>query len=91
MLPPQKHYCQILVWQGLQVWCRDAEKVGDEQVLLGKVDYLIETGANDVLVVKACAGSVDNRERLIPYLPGQTVRRVDTDEALIEVDWFVDE
>ncbi|GAB5450490.1 MAG: ribosome maturation factor RimM [Halioglobus sp.] len=72
---------------GLSVWCLQ----GSERVLLGKVDYLIETGANDVLVVKACAGSVDNRERLIPYLLDQTVLRVDTDEALIEVDWFVDE
>ena len=70
-----------------QVRCRD----GDEKVLLGSVDYLIETGANDVLVVKACEGSIDKRERLIPYLPDDTVVRVDLDEGLIEVDWFVDE
>jgi len=73
--------------QGLQVWCRD----GGDRVLLGTVDHLIETGANDVLVVKPCAGSIDSRERLIPYLPGDTVVRVDLEEALIEVDWFVDE
>jgi 16S rRNA processing protein RimM len=73
--------------QGLQVWCQD----GEDRVLLGSVDYLIETGANDVLVIKACEGSVDKRERLIPYLLGDTVTRVDLDEALIEVDWFLDE
>jgi 16S rRNA processing protein RimM len=73
--------------QGMQVWCGS----GDEQVLLGTVDYLIETGANDVLVVKACEGSYDQRERLIPWLPGSTVTRVDEQAGRIEVDWFLDE
>jgi 16S rRNA processing protein RimM len=73
--------------EGLQVWCQD----GEERVLLGTVDYLIETGANDVLVVKACKGSIDDLERLIPYLPGDTVTRVDLEEAVIEVAWFLDE
>jgi 16S rRNA processing protein RimM len=84
-LPEGDYYWRDL--QGLQVWCQTA---GDK-VLLGTVDYLIETGANDVLVVKACKDSIDTRERLIPYLPGNTVTRVDLEEALIEVDWFVDE
>ena len=73
--------------EGLKVHCRN----GEEQVLLGEVDYLIETGANDVLVVKSCAGSVDQAERLIPYLPGDTVTRVDLEAGLIEVDWFIEE
>ncbi|CAA0123367.1 Ribosome maturation factor RimM [Halioglobus japonicus] len=88
-LPEGDYYWRDL--QGLAVWCQDAEHSGEEKVLLGNVDYLIETGANDVLVVKACEGSIDERERLIPYLPGDTVVRVDLEEALIEVDWFVDE
>jgi 16S rRNA processing protein RimM len=83
-LPSGEYYWRDL--QGLQVWCQD----GDKKVLLGNVDYLIETGANDVLVVKACAGSIDERERLIPYLPGATVMRVDLEQAVLEVDWFVD-
>ncbi|MBE9540137.1 MAG: ribosome maturation factor RimM [Proteobacteria bacterium] len=77
--------------QGLQVWCRDKSSgEGDNRVLLGKVDHLIETGANDVLVVKACAGSFDQNERLIPYLPGDVVVGVDLEEAVINVDWFLD-
>lgn len=84
-LPAGEYYWRDL--QGLQVWCQS----GEEKVLLGTVDYLIETGANDVLVVKACAGSIDERERLIPYLPGATVTRVDLAQAVIEVDWFVDD
>lgn len=77
--------------QGLQVWCLDSSTGSSERVLLGTVDHLIETGANDVLVVKACEGSVDQRERLVPYLPGHTVTGIDLDAAVMEIDWFVDE
>jgi len=73
--------------QGLQVWCH----CGEDRVLLGTVDYLIETGANDVMVVKACEGSLDERERLIPYLPGEVVTGVDLQEAVIELNWFLEE
>ncbi len=58
-----------------------------EGVWLGKVDHLMETGANDVLVVRACQGSVDERERLIPYLPGQVVASVELGEGRMTVDW----
>ena len=88
--------------QGLQVWCRNAgepgigeqgseEQSSEERVLLGTVDYLIETGANDVLVVKPSTDSIDDRERLIPYLPEDVVTRVDLDRAVIEVDWFLED
>jgi 16S rRNA processing protein RimM len=88
--------------QGLQVWCRDASGAGGEdreqtadktaeRVLLGTVDYLIETGANDVLVVKPSADSIDDRERLIPYLPGEVVTKVDLDRAEMEVSWFLED
>jgi 16S rRNA processing protein RimM len=84
-LEPGDYYWSQL--QGLQVWCRQE----DGKVLLGEVDYLIETGANDVLVVKASAGSIDQRERLIPYLPGDVVTRVDLEEGVIEVDWHLED
>jgi len=73
--------------QGLEVWCLQ----GEGSVLLGRVDHLIETGANDVLVVRGCAGSVDQRERLIPYLPEDVVKRVDLEAGRMEVDWFPEE
>jgi 16S rRNA processing protein RimM len=85
--------------QGLAVWCHPQGAQGGqtaagsapEKVLLGTVDHLIETGANDVLVIRACEGSVDLRERLIPYLPGDVVTRVDLEAGVIEVNWYLEE
>jgi 16S rRNA processing protein RimM len=56
----------------------------------GVVDHLIETGANDVLVVKPTADSLDQRERLIPYLPDQVLKKIDLVDRVIQVDWDAD-
>jgi 16S rRNA processing protein RimM len=69
--------------QGLQVWC---EHDGDT-LLLGEVDHLLETGANDVLVLRPCVGSIDERERLIPYLPEDVVLAVDREAGRMTVSW----
>lgn len=62
-------------------------RVDTEQgVCLGKVDHLIETGANDVLVVKNDA----DEERLIPFLHEQVIKSIDLDGNLIIVDWDPD-
>ncbi len=53
--------------------------------VLGHVDHLLETGAHDVLVVR-----FDKGERLIPFVPGVTVTRVDLQGGTIEVDWQAD-
>lgn len=55
--------------------------------LLGQVDHLLETGANDVLVVLPCEGSRDKRERLIPWLRPDVVKAVDLQQQTIDVDW----
>jgi 16S rRNA processing protein RimM len=52
----------------------------DGQVL-GKVEHLFDTGANDVLVVKG------ERERLIPFVRGQYVHEIDLDGGTMRVDW----
>lgn len=54
---------------------------------LGVVDHLLATGANDVLVVRGDAVSVDQQERLLPYVEGQVVKEVDLDARSIRVDW----
>lgn len=48
---------------------------------LGKVAYLMGTGANDVLVVDG------PDERLIPFVPGTVILDVDLVEGVIRVDW----
>lgn len=52
-----------------------------EGVQLGVVDHLMATGANDVLVVRG------ERERLIPFIPGQVVVDVDLENGTMRVDW----
>jgi 16S rRNA processing protein RimM len=59
-------------------------------VKLGKVDYLIATGANDVLVVKSSKASIDSQERLIPWLPDQVIRNIDLAKGVIRVNWYLD-
>lgn len=48
---------------------------------LGHVAYLMETGANDVLVVQG------EEERLIPFIRDEVILGVDLDEGVINVDW----
>ena len=60
-----------------------------QEQLLGKIDHLLETGANDVMVVRPCAGSLDDRERLLPYTD-QCVQSVDLQAAEMRVDWDAD-
>ena len=50
-------------------------------VRLGRVERLFETGANDVMVVGG------ERQRLIPYIWGRVVKRVDLEGGVITVDW----
>jgi len=65
---------------------------GGVQLLLGRVDHVMATGANDVLVVRPCRGgngadSIDDTERLIPWIKGQVIQRVDLEAGAIQVDW----
>lgn len=53
-------------------------------VFLGEVRDLMETGANDVLVVQG------ERERLIPFIQGQVIKTIDLEEGVIFVDWDPD-
>ena len=60
--------------EGLRVVHRDG-------TVLGRVAYLLETGANDVMVVEG------EQERLIPFVTEKVVLGVDLDKGEIEVDW----
>lgn len=53
---------------------------------LGKLKRMMETGANDVMVV----ADADKQEILIPYIREQVVKRVDLEKRAITVDWQKD-
>ncbi len=55
-----------------------------EGVELGTVQQMLETGANDVVVV------MGERERLIPFLQEQTIMDIDLSTGVILVDWDPD-
>jgi 16S rRNA processing protein RimM len=74
LLPPDEHYWTDL--EGLTV-------INCQGVELGKVDHLLSTGANDVLVVKG------QTETLIPYIKS-AVLSVDLEQQKIMVDWEED-
>ncbi|WP_104204844.1 ribosome maturation factor RimM [Billgrantia saliphila] len=70
--------------EGLTVVTRDG-------VVLGRVGYLFETGANDVMVVRGDPQgeppALDDRERLLPFLPDEVIVEVDLAGGIMTVDW----
>lgn len=78
ILGPDDYYWQQLI--GLAVKTTSGIQLGD-------VDYLMTTGANDVLVVQGQADSIDCKQRLIPWLPGQVVISTDITAGVILVNW----
>ena len=55
---------------------------------LGVVKELFETGANDVMLVKAKANDAfGQKERMLPYLYDQVIKQVDKETRTIKVDW----
>jgi 16S rRNA processing protein RimM len=53
-------------------------------IVLGKVDHLLATGSNDVLVLDSAP------QRLIPFVVDTVVKEVDLERGLIVVDWSPD-
>ena len=77
-------------WRDL-IGCRVELSVVDKNLSLGCVDHLIETGANDVLVVRPTEESIDDRERLIPWLEDDVIVAVDIESQRISVRWHPDD
>lgn len=59
-------------------------------VNLGRIESLFETGANDVMVVEPDGDSVDDKQRLIPWLPDRVVIEVELANDRVVVDWEPD-
>jgi 16S rRNA processing protein RimM len=85
MLPPLEdgeYYWHQL--EGLRVFIVTADGT---ELFIGVVDHLMETGSADVLVIVPSAGSIDDRERLIPFQLDAVVTKVDLAAGRMLVDW----
>jgi 16S rRNA processing protein RimM len=71
---PEKGHYYFRDLEGMRV----VDKRGAE---LGTVAYVMETGANDVLVTQG------ERERLIPFIADKVILDVDLADGTISVDW----
>jgi len=72
-LEPGEYYWADLV--GLKV-------INEDNQILGTIEGLIETGSNDVLVVKG-----EKKDHLIPYIPDDYVLNVDVETGIMRVSW----
>jgi 16S rRNA processing protein RimM len=80
-LPEGEFYWREL--QGMTV-------INEADEILGEVKEIIETGANDVLVVQGNKASIDESERLVPLVMDKVVLQVDTESREIRVNWASD-
>jgi len=71
--------------------------INQQDVVLGTVEKMLETGANDVLVVvseveaaEATGAEKMRRERLIPWTMDNAIIAVDMEQGVIKVDWDPD-
>ena len=73
-LPNENYYWSDL--EGLSV-------LNFEEKLIGKIESLIETGANDVMVI-----NTSNNERiLIPFVMHEIIKEVNVELNYLKVDW----
>lgn len=60
--------------------------INRQNEILGVVTELLETGANDVLVVEA-----DKQRHLIPYVHDVYIKNIDIEQGTMQVDWQSDD
>lgn len=92
-LPDLENEVYWIDLEGLQV-------VNLQGQVLGHIDKMLETGANDVMVVQSelVSGAASNetngnqiREILIPYVEDHYVIEVNLEQGLVRVDWQLEE
>ena len=57
------------------------------ELVLGDIAWLFASGANDVMVVQATEQSIDERERLIPWVLEHYVLEIDPLARRVIVEW----
>lgn len=77
--------CDQFYWRDLV----GLEVTNTKGIAFGKITNLLETGANDVIIIKG------ERERLVPYITdtnsGKTVIDIDLDKKTMIVEWHEDD
>jgi len=59
-----------------------------EGVVLGRLDWIFNSGSNDVLVVKELnEGKGKKIERMLPFLMNDVILSINLDKSLMVVDW----
>jgi len=58
-----------------------------DNVDLGKIKEILETNANDVLVIEPTKNSIDEKERLVPYIKDSVVKKINKTDKTILIDW----
>ena len=58
--------------------------------ILGEVKEVNNFGANDCLVIKPINESVDDKERLIPFIKETFIKLIDKKEKILKVNWQSD-
>ena len=55
--------------------------------LLGEVKDLSNFGSNECLIVKSTEDSIDDKERLIPFIRDNFISFIDKEKRIIQVNW----
>ncbi|MGP1959664.1 MAG: ribosome maturation factor RimM [Arsenophonus sp. NC-TX2-MAG3] len=85
---------QLPILEGNEYYWKDligCQVITTKGYNLGYVKNLIETGSNDILVIKInLKDPFSIKERLIPFLDEQVIKNVDLLTKTIKVDWDID-
>jgi 16S rRNA processing protein RimM len=55
--------------------------------LLGEVKDISNFGSNECLIVKSTEDSIDDKERLIPFIRDNFISFIDKEKRIIQVNW----
>ena len=58
-----------------------------ENKILGIVQGSFGTKSNEVLIIQSTQESIDDKERLLPYIKPQVVKEISLEDGILLVDW----
>ena len=62
----------------------------NQNELLGKVSGLNNFGSTDCLIINPTKDSIDDKERIIPFIRKTFIKKIDQEKQIIEVNWQKD-